>query len=85
MKITWYPGHMHKAGKELRKLTSSTDAVVEVLDARIPAASSNPLLREIFKGIPTLKLLNKCDLADIGYAKNDSLPAFGSRRAGIFS
>ena len=64
MKITWYPGHMHKAGKELRKLTSSTDVVVEVLDARIPAASSNPLLREIFKGKPTLKLLNKCDLAE---------------------
>ncbi|MFZ9025787.1 MAG: ribosome biogenesis GTPase YlqF [Pseudohongiellaceae bacterium] len=66
MTITWYPGHMHKAGKELRKLASTTDAVVEVLDARIPAASSNPLLKEIFKGKPTLKLLNKCDLAETG-------------------
>ena len=54
---------MHKAGKELRNLVSTTDAVVEVLDARIPAASSNPLLREIFRGKPTLKLINKCDLA----------------------
>ena len=57
---------MHKAGKELRKLASTTDAVVEVLDARIPTASSNPLLGEIFKGKPTLKLLNKCDLAEAG-------------------
>ena len=66
MVISWYPGHMHKAGKELRKLASTTDAVVEVLDARFPAASSNPLLREIFTGKPTLKLLNKCDLAEAG-------------------
>ena len=64
MTISWYPGHMHKAGKELRKLVSTTDAVVEVLDARIPAASSNPILKEIFKGKPTLKLINKCDLAE---------------------
>tara|TARA_B100001057_G_scaffold500962_1_gene619268 strand:- start:191 stop:997 length:807 start_codon:yes stop_codon:yes gene_type:complete len=57
---------MHKAGKELRKLVSSTDAVIEVLDARIPAASSNPILREIFKDKPTLRLMNKCDLAEAG-------------------
>ena len=66
MTISWYPGHMHKAGKELRKLVSSTDAVIEVLDARIPAASSNPILREIFKDKPTLRLMNKCDLAEAG-------------------
>ena len=50
MAISWYPGHMHKAGKELRKLMTSTDAVIEVLDARIPLASANPMLAEIAVG-----------------------------------
>ena len=57
---------MHKTGKELRKLMSATDAVIEVLDARIPTASANPLLAEIAAGKPALKLLNKSDLADPG-------------------
>lgn len=66
MAISWYPGHMHKTGKELRKLMTATDAVIEVLDARIPSASANPLLAEIAAGKPALKLLNKSDLADPG-------------------
>lgn len=66
MAISWYPGHMHKTGKELRKLMTATNAVIEVLDARIPTASANPLLAEIAAGKPALKLLNKSDLADPG-------------------
>ena len=64
MTISWYPGHMHKASKELAKLMRGVDTVIEVLDARAPAASSNPLLPNISKGIPCIKLLNKSDLAD---------------------
>lgn len=64
MKISWYPGHMHKAKKELIKTLGSTAAVIEVLDARAPNASSNPLLIELASEHPTIKILNKCDLAD---------------------
>ena len=69
MKISWYPGHMHKAKKELIKIMSSTRVVIEVLDARAPGASSNPLLAELAAGIPTLKILNKSDLADDAITK----------------
>ena len=64
MKISWYPGHMHKAKKELIKTLSSTAVVIEVLDARAPNASSNPLLAELAAELPVIKILNKCDLAD---------------------
>lgn len=79
MAISWYPGHMHKTGKELRKLMTSTDAVIEVLDARMPSASTNPMLAEIALGKPALRLLNKSDLADpsattIWYQHLNALP-----------
>ena len=70
MAITWYPGHMHKTGKELRKLMAATDAVIEVLDARIPVTSANPLLAKIAAGKPALKLLNKSDLAGTSATAN---------------
>lgn len=63
MTISWYPGHMNKARKELKKLMTSVQVVIEVLDARTPSASSNPLLNELRDGRPCIKLLNKCDLA----------------------
>lgn len=64
--ISWYPGHMHKANKELAKMMQQIDVVIEVLDARMPAASSNPLLHEMRKRHhkPCLHILNKADLAD---------------------
>lgn len=64
MTINWYPGHMHKANKELRKILPGTRILIEVLDARIPAASSNPSLAELGTDIPRIKILNKADLAD---------------------
>ncbi len=64
MAINWYPGHMHKANKELAKLLPGCKLVIEVLDARIPAASSNPKLDELCRDLPRLKILNKADLAD---------------------
>ncbi len=64
MAISWYPGHMHKARKELRALLRGAKLAIEVLDARIPAASSNPLLASMRQGLPTIRILNKTDLAD---------------------
>ena len=64
MAISWYPGHMHKASKELVKVMHQTDAVIEVLDARIPESSCNPLLANIREGRPCIRILNKSDLAD---------------------
>ncbi|MCG8415587.1 MAG: ribosome biogenesis GTPase YlqF [Pseudomonadales bacterium] len=55
---------MHKAKKELIKTLSSVQAVVEVVDARAPAASTNPLLQELAADKPKLKIMNKADLAD---------------------
>ena len=62
--IQWYPGHMHKAKKEYLKILPQTDLVIEVLDARIPFSSQNPLLTKLRKDKPCIKLLNKSDLAD---------------------
>ena len=64
MPISWYPGHMHKARKELRSLLRGARLVIEVLDARVPAASSNPLLATMRRDTPLIRILNKCDLAD---------------------
>jgi ribosome biogenesis GTPase A len=62
--IQWYPGHMHKAGKEFRKILPEVDLVIEVLDARLPGSSENPLLARLRGEKPAIKLLNKSDLAD---------------------
>jgi ribosome biogenesis GTPase A len=64
MVISWYPGHMNKARKELVKLLRGIHVVIEVLDARIPMASANPLLASMTKQLPIIKILNKADLAE---------------------
>ena len=64
MAIQWYPGHMHKAKKAIIERLKSVDMVIEVLDARLPASSENPLLAKLSAGKPKLKILNKQDLAD---------------------
>lgn len=64
MTISWYPGHMHKANKEMAAIIKNIDVVVEVLDARMPQASSNPMLSKMRQGKPCLRILNKADLAD---------------------
>lgn len=55
---------MHKAQKEMRKLLPRIDVVIEVLDARIPFSSRNPLIESIREDKPHIKILNKADLAD---------------------
>ena len=64
MSINWFPGHMHKARKEIAKVMDEVDVIIEVLDARLPQSSENPLVDTLRKGKPALKLLNKSDLAD---------------------
>lgn len=66
MAIQWYPGHMTSARKKAAETMASIDVVIEVLDARLPEASTNPLVRELrlHRQRPCLKILNKSDLAD---------------------
>ena len=63
-KIQWYPGHMNKARNQLEDKMNLIDVVVEVLDARIPIASRNPMIAELVGDKPHLIVLNKADLAD---------------------
>jgi ribosome biogenesis GTPase A len=62
--IQWYPGHMAKARREIEDALKSVDVVIEIIDARIPLASRNPVLNEIIGNKPRIIVLNKSDLAD---------------------
>ncbi|MEM1109436.1 MAG: ribosome biogenesis GTPase YlqF [Planctomycetota bacterium] len=76
MPIQWFPGHMNTTRQQLAELMPRTDVVIELLDARLPGASSNPLLDELRRGVPgkgddgrpgdvpCITLLTKEDLAD---------------------
>jgi ribosome biogenesis GTPase A len=64
MAINWFPGHMNKARREIAEVMPKVDLIIEVLDARIPFSSENPLVSELRGNTPCLKLLNKSDLAD---------------------
>ena len=62
--LQWFPGHMAKARRLIEEKLPMVDLIVELLDARIPYSSSNPMLNDIIKGKPKLVILNKSDLAD---------------------
>lgn len=64
MAINWFPGHMHKAQKEIVEILPQIDVVIEVCDARLPFSSENPMITEIRGNKPLIKILNKSDLAD---------------------
>jgi ribosome biogenesis GTPase A len=64
MKINWYPGHMKRARRQIGEMLPKIDVVIEVLDARLPMSSANPVLRELNQQKPSIKVLNKKDLAD---------------------
>ncbi len=64
MAINWFPGHMHKARKEIKQVMPQMDLIIEVLDARIPFSSENPLVPSLRGDKPLIKVLNKRDLAD---------------------
>jgi ribosome biogenesis GTPase A len=64
MTINWFPGHMNKARRDIRKIMSRVHLIIEVLDARIPFSSENPLVEGLRGDKPCIKVLNKSDLAD---------------------
>ncbi|WCM94976.1 ribosome biogenesis GTPase YlqF [Acidovorax sp. NCPPB 2350] len=64
MAIQWFPGHMHSTRKAIGERIKDIDVVIELLDARLPGSSANPLLSELTGHRPTLKVLNKQDAAD---------------------
>lgn len=64
MSLQWYPGHMTKARRDLLALMPSQDVMIEVIDSRLPEASSNPLVTEVRGTKPVIKVLSKSDLAD---------------------
>ena len=89
--ISWYPGHMTKAMREMEKSIKLVDLVIELLDARVPLASRNPDIDRLANGKFRMIILNKADLADpavtakwIEYFKNKGILAvtLDSRKTG---
>ncbi len=64
MQIQWFPGHMHKASKEIKYALPEIDLLIEILDARIPYSSQNPMLASLRGDKPVIRVLTKTDLAD---------------------
>ena len=84
MQIQWFPGHMHKARLQIKEALPHVDLFIEVLDARIPYSSENPMLAELRGDKPVLKVLAKSDLADPVRTKEwlqylDRLPGVAAR------
>jgi ribosome biogenesis GTPase A len=83
MTIQWFPGHMSLARKKAAETMEFVDVVIEVVDARLPEASSNPMIRMLreHRQRPALKILNKADLADPVATK--AWLAFYNRQKGV--
>ena len=64
MIINWYPGHMAKARRLIEENIKIIDVVIELLDARIPLSSSNPMISKMIGQKPSVLVVNKADLAD---------------------
>ncbi|MCR8848624.1 ribosome biogenesis GTPase YlqF [Rossellomorea sp. SC111] len=82
MTIQWFPGHMAKARRQVTEKLKLVDIVIELVDARIPLSSRNPMIEEIIGQKPRLVLLNKADMADtnrtnqwIAYFKEQGITA----------
>src|SRR5690625_2082373 len=65
MTIQWFPGHMAKARREIEQNLKHIDLVLELVDARAPKATQNPMLQKILKNKPKILVLMKKDLADL--------------------
>ncbi|MAP08100.1 MAG: ribosome biogenesis GTPase YlqF [Rhodopirellula sp.] len=83
MSIQWFPGHMHKARLEIQAALPKVDVVMEIIDARIPYSSENPMLADIRGDKACLKVLTKSDLADPHLTEEwlDALNSSSSTRA----
>ena len=64
MIINWYPGHMAKAKRLIQENLKIIDVVIELVDARIPMSSTNPMIKSLIGDKPSIVVLNKADLAD---------------------
>ncbi|MEH6636042.1 MAG: ribosome biogenesis GTPase YlqF [Halioglobus sp.] len=64
MAINWYPGHMHKANKDMKEVLPQVDLIIELLDCRLPYSSQNPSIAKLAENKPVIKILSKSDLAD---------------------
>ncbi len=80
--IQWFPGHMAKARRQITEKIKLVDIIIELLDARIPISSRNPMIDQIVQQKPRIILLNKSDLADptitdqwVSYFKEQGLKA----------
>lgn len=62
--IQWFPGHMTKTKRQIEKSLKLVDVVAEIIDARIPVSSRNPVLNSLIQNKPRVILMNKCDMAD---------------------
>lgn len=62
--IQWFPGHMAKTRRLMKANLPLVDVVVEITDARVPASSRNPEMKNLVGGKPRVVVLNKCDMAD---------------------
>ncbi len=62
--INWYPGHMKKTRELIQNSIKMVDVVIEVIDARIPVSSRNPIINQLVEGKPRVIILNKKDLSD---------------------
>lgn len=69
IQINWFPGHMAKAQRMIRENLKLVDVVIELLDARIPFSSANPVINEIIENKPRIVALNKADLAETSWTK----------------
>ena len=69
MLIQWFPGHMVKTKRLIIEHLKAVDVAAELLDARIPLSSANPMVEELLSGKPRIVILNKADLADPGITK----------------
>ena len=64
MPVQWFPGHMAKTVRKIKEGIARADVVLEILDARLPSSSRNPMIEKIVESRPVLIILNKADLAD---------------------
>lgn len=82
MTIQWFPGHMAKARREIEEQLKHVDVVLELVDARLPESSRNPILEAAIAAKPRVLILNKADLADplitkqwLTYYQHQQMPA----------
>lgn len=67
IRIQWFPGHMTKAHRLIKEHLKLVDVVVELLDARIPYSSGNPIIKDVTEGKPRVIVLNKADLSETSW------------------